>query len=198
MKPATPRRRLLLFLPVGTRRSRRIFVLAHYAVAAGLIAITTWALPTRWSFLLLLLIPVLSLFFSLPGKIRPDGSLRSTPGFFLLRPAARRGTTALHLTNDGNAAAAIHDRFDERDRARRDSAHFVAHSYLTLALIPFLVAVTVAYADRSLWLFPVAFTGASILFILAITLPQAILLWTELDPAPETSATPTSLAGAAQ
>jgi hypothetical protein len=181
-----------------TRGGRRSLVLGYYAVAGGLIAIAVFMLPSRWSFVLILLVPALSWFIALPGKFRPDGSLRSSTGFLLRGASAPHTPPALHRTGAGDGAGAKHNRFDERDRSRRDHAHFMALSYLTLALIPLLVTVTVAYAERGMWLFPVAFAGTFVLFVLATSLPQAILLWTEPDPEPENTTSSTSLAGAAQ
>jgi hypothetical protein len=60
----------------------------------------------------------------------------------------------------------------------------------------FAVAIWVAIDLKSSSLGRVAGVGAYALVVLAMTLPQAILLWTEPDPAPDSSSTGT-LAGVA-
>jgi hypothetical protein len=81
------------------------------------------------------------------------------------------------------------DVVDERERNRRDRAHFLAYSYLDLAFIPALLATGFkihpqfavthpalqAFCDR----LPFGFLFAAA--IVYYTLPQTILLWTEPD-----------------
>lgn len=74
---------------------------------------------------------------------------------------------------------------DERDREVRDHAHYLAMSVLRLGALLLAVGVWAAMILRSACLAPLATFGCYALFIAAMTLPQAILLWTEPDLAPE-------------
>ena len=76
---------------------------------------------------------------------------------------------------------------DERDIAVRDHAHYLALAAIRLLALLLAVAVWSATLLRAPWLTPVAALGCYALLILAMTLPQAILLWTEPEPVPDSS-----------
>ena len=75
---------------------------------------------------------------------------------------------------------------DERELAARDSAHFRAYTTLAFLLFTLLLApdwVPTRYRDHLSSTELLFYTRTSLwgLFAIAITLPQAILLWTEPD-----------------
>lgn len=81
-------------------------------------------------------------------------------------------------------------RNDERELHQRDHAHYLAYQFLSVGvLIPILVETVLHFQPR---LFEAASTTAAqfyywlglIAFLLFMTLPQAILLWTEPDMEP--------------
>ena len=75
---------------------------------------------------------------------------------------------------------------DERELAARDSAHFRAYTTLVLLLFTILLVpdwVPARYSDHLSATELLFYTRTSLwgLFAIAITLPQAILLWSEPD-----------------
>ena len=86
---------------------------------------------------------------------------------------------ARHRHDDDHAPA------DERDIAVRDHAHYLALSVIRLVVLLLAVVVWSTTLLRVRWLPGVAALGCYALLILAMTLPQAILIWTEPDPEPD-------------
>jgi len=95
--------------------------------------------------------------------------------------------------HDDDAAPA-----DERDIAVRDRAHYLALSVIRLVALLLALVVWAAILLRAHWLPGVAALGCYALLILAMTLPQAILLWTEPDliSDPEAEPAPATLSSA--
>ena len=184
---------LVLFgmhLKMASRRSRRQLVTVFYGAFAGLLA-TSWSKGshTGGGFLtiavILLIGPLLGGFagssiFGGPGLVGPfDGRKR------LKYPASAsflRPSTLLHPVVDDDPDL----RNDERALRRRDYAHFVSYRFLgSLISAAFLLeffhhsilgsALSAGTVDRIIYYL------LQIACITEMTLPQAVLIWTEPD-----------------
>jgi hypothetical protein len=171
--------RFLLFIPVETQRSRRILVVGYYLFFIAFAAVLLWFRgPAKYDRLL----PLTFYLATALGGLSFSGPVR------LFSVWQRNLHSAPRL-----------DRLDEHDIAVRDRAHYLAYSVLRWPAIVaalfggiFLMDMTPAQFGRIL---VIASVPVAALFF---SLPQAIILWTEPDLEPETSASPTTLAGAAQ
>lgn len=178
-------------------RKRRWMVAAYYAGAIALapvgIEALHWGIFRRSTLGAGVFFPLVTAFVGLLGGVSPGGPVRP-----FAQPKARAAGSAppSGLSPGSRKRPIIETPLDERDRAIRDRAHYQAMIALRIAVGLFAVAIWVAIDLKSSSLGRVAGVGAYALVVLAMTLPQAILLWTEPDPAPDSSSTGT-LAGVA-
>jgi hypothetical protein len=158
-------------------------VIGYYAGAFFLAVAWGLTLHSRFTNLTGILFPVLTLFTGILGGVRPGGPVRPySPA--LARTAYSTPLTQLFLTVRQRASEDGGE-VDERDRAVRDRVHYQAMSTLRLGTFLFLAIIAIAVTGNRLWMRIAALEGSYVLFILAMTLPQAILLWTEPDSEPE-------------
>lgn len=185
-------RRFLLFIPVETRRSRRILVVSFYL---GFVAFAILFLWIKGFDHYDHLVPLSFFFSALLGGILYPGPVRVfSPWQYRLRgvPDRPADLAGLRLSSDGQPARPdpIY-RLDEHDIARRDRAHYLAYSVLRW---PAILAVWLGLMFYMDWL-PAHFAHVLLLVapplaLLFFSLPQAILLWTEPDLDPDTVADP--------
>ncbi|HEY6446242.1 MAG TPA: hypothetical protein VIY53_07280 [Acidobacteriaceae bacterium] len=181
-----------------TLRRRRWMVIGYYAGAAALPVIGIAAM--RWRFAghiaVMAFFPLLTAFAGLLGGISPGGPVRyyGQPGG---RTARDGFLTRRSLTGGKGPLGEMP--LDERDFAVRDRAHYRAMRIVRILVGPYALAVWFVVDLRLPGLPALAGLGAYVLFILAMTLPQAILFWTEPEPGldPETRAN-SPMVGAAQ
>lgn len=178
--------------PKLTLRKRRWMVAAYYFAAVLLAAVAVYALHFRHVsvFLLGAYFPLLLSFIIVLGGLRLGGPVRP----FSRRVGSDATQPLIQLRLSGRKSG--ENVLDERDIAVRDHAHYVAMCMLRFATWIFAMVVwAFAVFHRIAWLPITAGVGAFLLFVAAMSLPQAILLWTEPDPASES---PAQLTGAAQ
>jgi hypothetical protein len=140
-----------------------------------------------------LLGPLLGGYLSHSPNVRPEdrGLVKPFAGNEILQRSKRGGWPKVRDPKEF--------RNDERDLARRDRAHYRAYGVLiaiiTLALIlsdePVYHAISMATQQK------IVFVLLQAGYLLAFTLPQAIIIWTEPDLEPD-PADPALAAGAAQ
>jgi hypothetical protein len=192
--------KLVLFgkhIDMATRTRRRRLVALFYGVFGALL-VMSWMTPshTGGGFLTieftLFVGPILGGYFARIGVIsegrglvepfQPQKVLKYPDSASLLRPS-----TLLHPVVDDDPEL----RTDERALRRRDYAHYVAHGFLG-ALVA--AAFILEFCNYSGLIGDIASNGLSsalvhrivyfllqIGYITSMTLPQAILLWTEPD-----------------
>lgn len=165
----------------STRVRRRCLVVGYYALVM--------TLGVAWGFELFrgsrfvgAFVPLLFVISIALGGLRAGGPVRPFSPFYDTAPSL-----TLLSTRDRNSVG-------ERDICVRDRAHYAAYSALRWALLFSTFAVLWIFALARTWLAPVAACLLYPAFALIMSLPQAILLWTEPDPAPESSS---GLTGAA-
>lgn len=172
-----------------SRRNRRRIVVVYYVVTLA-IGYFAWDFVHHgWSrdglhgflygFFPGILLSWLILFPGLLGGIHAGGLVRPfSPRYG--RTAYNAPLTGLFLTGRHRRDEAVTPA-DERDVAVRDHAHYLALSFIRMVVLLLAVAVWAATLMRAAWLPGLASIGICALLILAMTLPQAILLWTEPD-----------------
>ena len=164
-------------------RRRRLVALVYPAFAALMAA--CWFLD-HWhmsGMYFLYNIALLASWFILGGYY-PGGLLRPFDGHVRRRKGASP-SPELKL-NGGPAASAVRESLnDERELRERDRAHYEAFQWFAIALLflcllanPRLVGWLHLTADRILDLLH---GGLLVALMLGLSLPQAILLWTEPD-----------------
>jgi hypothetical protein len=169
-----------------TRAARRRYVAGYYLCVILLGVFWGRALYGNSS-LVAVLIPVLYVVSIAMGGVKAGGPIRPFSKFY---------DTSAHTPDSSVTGRRRSFRsVDERDTLVRDHAHYAAYSTMrVLGLLCTLAVVAVFVVDRH-WLLPLMAFLLYPAYALLMSLPQAILLWTEPDPAPES---PANLAGAAR
>jgi len=182
----------ILGIGLGTKRRRRIFVCASYLFLL-LVPVAAWLASHDFSF-----VTVAALFAaagvnyvvfgfgvgSRPGIIKPFRDVpppaKSMPDGLIGLAIYRFGQLPFHAWKDIDAW-----KNDERELRRRDAAHYVAYQPLAAAM-PVVVVIAGLALHRPSWIpadvLPLLIYGIALpTSVLAATLPQAIILWTEPD-----------------
>lgn len=186
------RRRFLLFIPVETQRSRRAVVVGYYSFFAALVVFQIlFRGPEKYDRLL----PLTFYAAALLGGLTMNGPVRVfTQWQRNIKNGSAYGIDPVRLNPFGTPPRPSDSAYDERDIAARDHAHYLGYSALRWTVIVFLVLGIFIVID---W--PSARVAQLLLFlsvpfcIVFLSLPQAILLWTEpdLDPDPADPGTQT-------
>ncbi|MGA8938033.1 MAG: hypothetical protein WB439_02600 [Acidobacteriaceae bacterium] len=161
-------------MPLRTLRQRRLLVVLYYLLFATLAGLGLWWGP--WSHLYTDLILFTGVLGGLLGGISAEAPVKKyeEPG---LPMAMGDGTQTLNLSGRRNAWA--HESLDERERTERDRAHYTAYRILRWTL----GAAGVAYALSLKWTYPGLGKELPvlvwILVVYVLSLPQAVVLWTE-------------------
>jgi hypothetical protein len=161
------------------RSRRRQLVIVWYAASLAVGIFTLWGPHWLRHNGFNLLLPLLIIAAGTLGGVRPGGLVRPfSPA--MARTAYNTPLTQLFLEARPRRSGEEGE-LDERDVAIRNQAHFVAMNYLRAAALVFL-AVILLFAGDPAQLLDTALLGSYLLFLLVMTLPQAIILWTEPDP----------------
>ena len=172
-----------LGFPLAPLRNRRMLVVAFYAVSLGL---TLLAILYPRLFTTVLFTQTATLGGVL-GGIRSGGPVK----VFHEKPADPNrpipdGSGIQQLNLAGRPRFNLLTPLDERDRTERDHAHYVAFRILYLVLAGLTLAFWIA---NELNLRAAIYAAAPMLcwtiLILASTLPQSVILWTEPEPQPD-------------
>lgn len=187
-----PSRKFLLFIPVESRRSRRLLVVGYYACFLLFGALLVWIRgPEKYDRLL----PLSFYAAAMLGGLSFSGPVRLFSEWQrkLHTTAAHGSDGSLGLLQTKYAAPlpGVDDRLDEYDIAARDRAHYLAYSALRW---PAILAALVGGLflldwppERLAHALLIASVPVAVLFF---SLPQAILLWTEPDLDPDPVAQP--------
>ncbi len=176
---------------MSSRARRRWLVALIYAAFAALMAASWFLDHLRMSGTYFLFNYALLVSWFILGGYYPGGLLRPFDGY-VQRRKGTEPSTALKL-NGGPAAPAVRESLnDERELRERDRAHYQAFQWFAIALLflcllanPHLVGWLHLSADRIVELLHGGLLAA---LMLALSLPQAILLWTEPDMETEAGA----------
>ncbi len=168
------------------RSARRKFVFSAYLVLAAICGITVafiHSAPYLYTYAVYGTMAFMLLIFGWQGR---GGLIKPFPNKPPLPDAPMVSMVRLQL--DPLSAATPEDsawRNDERELARRDLAHYRAYQPLSLALLTVMTLSAIASHPWP-WVSPpllsqIIFAVALAATMMAITLPAAIILWTEPD-----------------
>ena len=173
-------------IPMQQRSARRKLVVAAYLVLAIICGVTIAFIrvaPYLYSYAIY---ATLAFSFIVFGGLGRRGLLKPFPNKPPSEPAMMVTVVQLHLQP---AALLAKDdaawKNDERELSRRDRAHYHAYQPVGLGLVVILCLTAIANHPWS-WislpvLLQVTFGTALVATVAALTLPAAIILWTEPD-----------------
>ena len=178
-----------LGMPLRTCRQRRTLVVLYYLLVLAFVGLALW--HWRGSTAGVLFMQTLTIGGVL-GGIRVGGPVKLYEENNIAEPS---GLTALNLegrrpfaTWFGSAWSPL----DERERERRNFAHYTAYRILRWTLCPALILYGFTLDVNSAWLFTRSPALAWFVLIYILSLPQCVLLWTEPDQPGELAAISTA------
>jgi len=174
--------RFLLFIPVETRRSRRVLVIGYYLFFIAFSAVLLWFRgPAKYGRLL----PLTFYLATMLGGLTFSGPVRLFSSWqrnFHMPLEDRRDPVSLVWKAASRPRLTSIDRLDEHDIALRDRAHYLAYSALRWPAILAALFGGFFLFDASPEQIGHALLVASVpIAVLFFSLPQAIILWTEPD-----------------
>jgi hypothetical protein len=176
----------LFGIPMQQRRTRRGLVTVAYIVLAIICGVTVAFIrvaPYLYSYAIWATLAFLFMVFGWQGR---GGLIKPFPNKPLRPETAMVALVELKLTPKRTFADDTSGwRNDERELARRDVAHYRAYQALSVPIALLLVLTAIANHPWP-WISPVAlaqvsFAVALVATIMTLTLPAAIILWTEPD-----------------
>lgn len=179
----------ILGIPMQRRSTRRKLVITTYLVLGLICFFTSWFESTTASSVSWALYSALAVSIFLFGGQGRYGLIKP----FLNRPPHPEPLVAdlvrLHLDPLSVGAPETSAwKNDERELARRDRAHYSAYQPLSVALVILLMLSAYALHPPA-WIpltaiLSVIFTVALVACVIAVTLPSAMILWSEDDLEP--------------
>ncbi len=160
---------VILGLSTVSKRNRRLLVVLIYLILILIVAIFVCIRPFELPFYsagALIGIVVSRLIF---GKLVKERAFSET------RISQTTTLSLLHWKRSG-------DHLDEREMSLSNEAHYEAFRVVAYFLLFLWLAVPILLDHLNAWLMNRIFEGiVTVLLVLAFTLPQAILLWSEPD-----------------
>jgi hypothetical protein len=183
------RRTTILGFNMDRQSVRRRLVVAVYALLALLVA-SGWVLDHLRSTAAYIFWAAFFINYFVLGGYGPEGLVRPFTGTGFRHRPIPSSLVELELYAAGNLEKTPSDyRNDERELQRRDRVHYQAYQALCVLLAGiWLIAVWTLHPPRFIPAGLLPFLLYLIVFpatLLAITLPQAIILWTEPDLIPD-------------
>jgi hypothetical protein len=176
----------LFGIPMQQRSARRRLVVVAYtalAIVCGVTVAFIRVAPYLYAYAVYATLAFLLLVFGWQGR---GGLIKPFPNKPLRPEMAAVTLVELQLTPKRHFAdGASGWRNDERELARRDAAHYRAYQALSLPIAVLLVLTAIGNRPWP-WISPVvlaqvSFAVALVTAMMALTLPAAIILWTEPD-----------------
>jgi len=163
-----------LGMPIRTCRQRQLLVIVYYLFVLGMGSFYFWL---GWRYIWFAVPQMLTLgglFRGIkvggPVKFYEDRGLSVSSGIQSLNLSARRPFSFIPA-------------LDEREKARRDAAHFRAYLILIVSLFLMSTAVLLPHSilssEHYTWIAGRVKVVFLFLIIYAVSLPQSVLLWTE-------------------
>ncbi|HTF65613.1 MAG TPA: hypothetical protein VK638_23295 [Edaphobacter sp.] len=161
-----------LGMPIRTHRQRQLLVIVYYLFVLCMGLFYFWI---GWRYIWFAVPQMLTL-GGLFGGIKIGGPVK----FYNDRDLSlSSGIQSLNLSRPFSFIPAL----DEREKARRDAAHFLAYRILIVSLFLMSAAVLVPHSMSSsshyTWVAGRVQVVFLFLVIYAVSLPQSVLLWTE-------------------
>jgi hypothetical protein len=171
-----------LGMPLKTRRQRRSLVVMYYLVFAAMAGVGVWLGPKSWGDLIIFTLVMGGLL----GGIHYEAPVKA---YEEIRMPIDMGDGTQVLNLSGRRLNRLWTPLDERERMERDHAHYTAYRILrwTLGVVIFGYWLSLTWTrPGAVWDvgkdLPVL---AWILLVYVLSLPQAVVLWTEAPGAAE-------------
>lgn len=165
-----------LWMPIRTRRQRRTLVVCFYLFVLAFVAMPLYR--SKW-FPMSMVVQTL-VFGGLLGGINAGGPVKA-----FSRPIVplEVGEAVWEPVVFNRPPKVSWSPLDERERIGRDQAHYEAYRILRwgLAGAALLYWLLLNWAQPKAWLYANSPTLLWLLLVFMLSLPQAVVLWTELD-----------------
>jgi hypothetical protein len=167
-------------IPLKTRRQRRLLVVLYYLLLAAMAGVGFWLGPKAW----VDLIAFTLVLGGLLGGISYEAPVKAYER--LPVPLGADGPQTLNLSGRRENHLYLWTPLDERERTERNQAHYTAYRILRWSL----GLVALVYVFSLNW----TYSGAKwdlgkhlpvmvwVLVVYVLSLPQAVVLWTEPQP----------------
>jgi hypothetical protein len=159
-------------VPLKTQRQRRLLVVLYYMMFLAMAGAGLWIGPKSWGDLFIFTLVVGGLL----GGIQYGAPVKAYEEI-QLPMAMGDGTQTLNLS--GRRENGLWSPLDERERTQRDHAHYTAYRILRGSL----GALALAYGFSLSWTYPGLGRQLPMLVwmlvVYVLSLPQAVVLWTE-------------------
>ncbi len=167
-------------IPIKTQRQRRLLVVGYYVLFAAAASVGIWLGPKAWGDLFIFTLVLGGLL----GGIQYEAPVKAYEEI-RLPMAMGDGTQTLNLS--GRRESRLWTPLDERERGERDHAHYTAYRILRWSI----GVMALGYGFSLAWTHPGARWDLGkqmpvlvwMLLVYVLSLPQAVVLWTE-PPAP--------------
>lgn len=170
-----------LGISLRTVAHRRGLVLAYYALVFTFLAVML--IERDGSFLPGAMIVQTLTLGALFGGFKAGGPVKGYNG----KPSHDEENPVTTLNLSGRSVFTRTYLLDERERAARDYAHYVAYRILLLTLATFMVLIVLTITWTELFFQRNAVTFLWVILVYALSLPQSVILWTEPEPLAEGS-----------
>jgi hypothetical protein len=164
-----------LGMPLKTQQQRRLLVVLYYAVLVGFAGVGLWMDKKSWG----PLVAQTFVFGGLLGGIRMGGPVKAyaPPGFPL-----DRDDTVRTLNLEGRKpfdGSLTWTPLDEREATQRDVAHYTAYRLLRWSFGLFVLGYFGVSGFAPVWLADKTLFLLWLFLLYVLSLPQAVVLWTE-------------------
>ena len=163
-----------LGISLRTLAHRRALVIAYYALLLAFVAVPLY----RHKLMTTALVAQSFLLGTLFGGLKAGGPVKS----YAETPAPEEVNPLTTLNLSGRLPFRRGYLLDERERATRDHAHYVAYRLLLLSLFVATFAVFLSLHWTLTFFNENSTTLLWLLLVVALSLPQAVILWTEPEP----------------
>ena len=162
-----------LGMPLKTQKQRRLLVVLYYAVRLGLAVVGLWINKRDWG-------PLVAQTFvvgGLLGGIRIGGPVKIYEEPIL--PLDMEGAVQTLNLSGRKRFDSTWSSLDERERGQRDMAHYTAYRILRWSFGLFVLGYFGVSAFAPAWLADKTLFLLWLFLLYVLSLPQAVVLWTE-------------------
>jgi hypothetical protein len=173
-----------LGMPLKTQRQRRLLVVLYYAVLIGFAIDGLWMSKKTWGPLAAQTL----VFGGLLGGIRIGGPVKvySQPHFPLDMDSTVHTLNLAGRRPFDTSTPETWVPLDERERTQRDTAHYTAYRILRWVFGVFVLTYFLGTVWAPAWLADKTLFLLWLFLLYVLSLPQAVVLWTEpQEPAEE-------------
>jgi hypothetical protein len=163
-------------MPIRTQRQRRLLVVFYYVLFAAMAGVGFWLGPKFWGDLIVFTLVLGGLL----GGIQYEAPVR---GYEEIRLPIDMGDGTQTLNLSGRRENRLWTPLDERERTERNQAHYTAYRILRWSLglgaVVYVLSLNWTYSGAKWDLGKQLPVLVWMLVVYVLSLPQAVVLWTE-------------------